>query len=79
MRRIPSTSPSTKLRTAVVSWANQRALGRNYSQVHEIILRTPEEINSGPYIDHRGRPRDCVAIVEQSDRYAPLGQSTSQH
>lgn len=57
---------------AVASWAMQRELGRDWPQFDEIVLRTPEEIFAGPFIDRWGRANDVLGIVTSSDRYSPI-------
>jgi hypothetical protein len=56
---------------AVASWHVQQMLGRDRCQFERVFIRTPEEVSAGPYIDQRGRPIQCIGLMEGPSRYNP--------
>ncbi len=56
---------------AVASWQVQRLLGRDWCHFERVFIRTSEEVAAGPYVDQRGRPIQCVGLLEGPSRYNP--------
>ena len=64
---------------ATVSWISQKRLGFDWAPFDRIIVRTPREILSGPYIDRREREVNCMGIVERSDRFNAYGMGPANN
>ena len=64
---------------ATVSWISQKRLGFDWAPFDRIIVRTPREILSGPYIDRREREVNCMGIVERSDRFNAHGMGPADN
>jgi hypothetical protein len=60
---------------AVAGWVVQKQIPgqESFRPFHCVVVRSPEEIRAGPYIDSRNRALEIQGIVEASDRYQSLG------